>query len=130
MNSIGLSRYDLHISWSSSHRYVQNIHNMPLEKTHFETLASEFLRALRGDRSQSAFARRLGYKSNIVSSWEAGRAFPTASKAFWAARRVGIDVESAIVSLHRKPPGEGRLDPTTPEGVAQFLNDLRGRTSV
>jgi hypothetical protein len=32
----------------------------------FEVLASELLRALRGERSQTAFARRLGYKSNIV----------------------------------------------------------------
>lgn len=96
----------------------------------FELLASELLRALRGERSQTAFARRLGYKSNIVYSWEAGRAFPTAAKALWAARRTGVDAGAALLSLYRTPPGEARLDPTTPEGVAQFLDDLRGRTSV
>ena len=96
----------------------------------FELLASELLRALRGERSQTAFARRLGYKSNIVYSWEAGRAFPTAAKALWAARRTGVDVQAALLSLYRTPPGEARLDPTTPEGVAQFLDDLRGRTTV
>jgi hypothetical protein len=96
----------------------------------FELLASELLRALRGQRSQTAFARRLGYKSNIVYSWEAGRAFPTAAKTLWAARRTGVDVEAALLSLYRTTPGEPRLDPSTPEGVAQFLDDLRGRTSV
>jgi transcriptional regulator with XRE-family HTH domain len=100
------------------------------EPRDFEALASELLRALRGERSQSAFARRLGYKSNIVYSWEAGRAFPTAAKALWAARRIGVDVQAAVLSLYRQPPGEARFDPTTPEGVAQFLNDLRGRTTV
>ena len=96
----------------------------------FEAIASELLRALRGERSQTAFARRLGYKSNIVYSWEAGRAFPTAAKALAAAQRTGVDVQTALLSLYRTPPGDARLDPTTPEGVAQFLDDLRGRTTV
>jgi len=103
---------------------------MALEALDFEAIASELLRALRGERSQTAFARRLGYKSNIVYSWEAGRAFPTAAKALSAAQRTGVDVQAALLSLYRTPPGDDRLDPTTPEGVAQFLDDLRGRTSV
>ncbi len=96
----------------------------------YERLASELLRALRGERSQTAFARRLGYRSNIVYSWETGRAFPTAAKALWAAQRIGVDVQAAIRSLYRKPPGVGRLDPATASGVAQFLSDLRGRATV
>jgi len=103
---------------------------MAPEALDFEAIASELLRALRGERSQTAFARRLGYKSNIVYSWEAGRAFPTAAKALSAAQRTGVDVHAALLSLYRTPPGDERLDPTTPEGVAQFLDDLRGRTSV
>jgi hypothetical protein len=96
----------------------------------YERLASELLRALRGERSQTAFARRLGYRSNIVYSWEAGRAFPTAAKALWAAQRIGVDVQAAILALYRKAPGADRFDPTTSGGVAQFLTDLRGRTTV
>ncbi|HKO93224.1 MAG TPA: helix-turn-helix transcriptional regulator, partial [Polyangiaceae bacterium] len=103
---------------------------MAAESRDFEAIASELLRALRGERSQTAFARRLGYKSNIVYSWEAGRAFPTAAKALWAAQRTGVDVLAALLSLYRTPPGDRQLDPTTPEGVAQFLDDLRGRTTV
>jgi transcriptional regulator with XRE-family HTH domain len=96
----------------------------------FEAIACELLRALRGERSQTAFARRLGYKSNIVYSWEVGRAFPTAAKALWAAQRTGVDVQAALVALYRTAPGETTLDPTTPEGIARFLDDLRGRTTV
>jgi DNA-binding phage protein len=95
----------------------------------YEAIAVELLRALRGERSQTAFARRLGYKSNIVYSWEVGRAFPTAAKALYAAKRVGVDPNAALLALYRTAP-ETRLDPTTPEGVAQFLEDLRGRTTV
>ena len=69
----------------------------------YEALASELLRALRGERSQSAFARRLGYKSNIVYSWEAGRAFPTASRALRAAQRTGVDVRAALAYIVRSP---------------------------
>jgi hypothetical protein len=112
------------------HGYVQIIHIMGSDAYDYERLASELLRALRGERSQSAFARRLGYKSNIVYSWEAGRAFPTAAKALWAAQRSAVDVPGALLSLYRKPPGGDRLDPTTPAGVAQFLNELRGRATV
>jgi DNA-binding transcriptional regulator YiaG len=96
----------------------------------YERLASELLRALRGERSQTAFSRRLGYRSNIVYSWEAGRAFPTAARALWAAQRIGVDVQAALLALYRKPPGAAPFDPTTAAGVAQFLTDLRGRTTV
>jgi hypothetical protein len=41
-----------------------------------------------------------------------------------------VDVEAALLSLYRSPPGGARLDPTTPEGVAQFLDDVRGRSTV
>ncbi|HEX2735891.1 MAG TPA: DUF4423 domain-containing protein [Polyangiaceae bacterium] len=97
----------------------------------YEEVAAELLRALRGRRSQNAFSRRLGYKSNVVHCWEAGRAFPTASRTLHAAARVGVDVPAALVTLYRKPPGWfERLDATTPEGIAQFLNDLRGHLSL
>lgn len=97
----------------------------------YEVVASEFLRALRGSRSQTAFARRLGYRSNVVHSWEVGRAFPTAAKTLWAATRVGLDVRGAISTLYRKRPGWlDQADMTTPEGVAQFLRDLQGKLAI
>ena len=43
--------------------------------------ASEFLRAIRGGRSQRALARRLDYRANPITDWEHGRRFPTAEEA-------------------------------------------------
>lgn len=97
----------------------------------YEDIAAELLRSLRGKRSQTAFSRRLGYRSNVVYSWETGRAFPTAAKALWAAQRVGCDVPAALLTLYRKPPGWLQtVDATSPEGVVRFLNELRGRTPM
>ncbi len=67
-----------------------------------QTVASQLLRAIRGHRSQQAFARRLGYKSNPIPRWEASRRFPTASETLRACRVVGIDVDGAIERFH--PP--------------------------
>lgn len=97
----------------------------------FERLAAELLRALRGKRSQAAFARRLKYKSNIIYSWESGRAFPTAARALWAAERAGVDVRAAVLSFLRQEPAWFELyGPSDVPGVAALLNDLRGRTPV
>ncbi len=46
--------------------------------------ASQFLRAVRGKRSQVAFARRLGYRANPITDWENGRRYPTAAEAMEA----------------------------------------------
>ena len=61
-----------------------------------ERVASEFLRALRGKRSQLAFARRLGYRGNPITDWERGARFPTAVEALRAAARANIDVAAAF----------------------------------
>lgn len=90
-------------------------------------VAAEFLRALRGKRSQPAFSRRLGYKSNVAYLWEHQRNFPTASKALWAAGRVGIDVREALRSFFRaEPDWLATVDPASPQGVSALLKDLKG----
>lgn len=97
----------------------------------FDQVASEFLRAIRGKRSQPAFCRRLGYKSNVAYTWESGRGFPTAARALWAAERVGVPVRQAYEEFYqRTPTWLQNADPATPEGVALFLSDLKGRTSI
>lgn len=97
----------------------------------YEQVASEFVRALRGHRSQPAFSRRLGYRSNVVYTWESGRGYPTAAITLAAARRVGVELERAFESFYRgRPEWLEHHDPATPAGVAAFLNDLRGRTSI
>ncbi len=97
----------------------------------YAKISSEFLRALRGRRSQAAFSRRLGYRTNVAYVWEAGRAFPTAAKALAAAERVGIDLAAALRRFYKSPPAWlGTIELASSRGVATLLEDLRGRTSV
>jgi DNA-binding phage protein len=97
----------------------------------FERLAAELLRGLRGKRSQQALCRRLGARSNVVHQWERGHSFPTASRMLQVAARVGVDVGQAFREFYRTPPRWlDSTDPSSPAGVAAFLDDLRGSTSV
>jgi DNA-binding phage protein len=90
-------------------------------------VAKELVRALRGKRSQTAFSRRLGYRTNVAYMWEAGRTFPTASVALRAMRRTGLDVRGALQRFYRvEPEWLARCDdPTTPAAVCALLEDLR-----
>lgn len=97
----------------------------------YEILASELIRALRGKRSQAAFSKRLGYRSNVVSAWEAGRAWPTAAAFFALLDRTGrkpSDVLRAFARLPSDAPVAHDLQ--TVDGVAAFLDDLRGGTAT
>lgn len=97
----------------------------------YDTLASELIIALRGRRSQVAFSRRLGYKSNVAYAWEAGRRAPTAAEALRAAARVGVDVPAAVRRFYRgEPAWLAAHDPASPDGVRAWLTDLRGDTPV
>jgi transcriptional regulator with XRE-family HTH domain len=96
-----------------------------------ERLASEWLRALRGRRSQKAFSRRLGYRSNIAYRWEAGHCWPSAAKTFWIIRRLGGDVTGALRQFYRQPPRWlDDADLCSLSGVARLLGDLRGKASI
>lgn len=90
-------------------------------------MARELLRAMRGQRSQVAFARRLGYKANPVADWEAGRRFPTALEMFRAYEKVTGDVAAAFARFHPSIPArltDGTLD------IASWLSALRGSASA
>lgn len=94
-------------------------------------LAAEFLRTLRGKRSQQAVCRRLGARSNVVHQWEHARSFPAASKALWVASRLGIDVKASLAEFYRvPPPWLVTADLFSASGVATLLTDLRGSTSI
>lgn len=97
----------------------------------YEALSSELLRALRGRRTQAAFSRRLGYRSNVVRTWENGHRFPTAARLFQAARRAGIEPRGALGRfLSGDPNWLSELDPATLAGVQQLLADLRGGQKI
>jgi DNA-binding phage protein len=57
--------------------------------------------------------------------------FPTAAAALTAAARAGIDIRESLTNFyHRTPDWLDQCDPTTRQGVAALLNDLRGRTGI
>jgi transcriptional regulator with XRE-family HTH domain len=86
----------------------------------------EFLRAVRGDRSQVAFARRLRYRGNPIADWEAGRRCPTAAEALRACHLAGIDVVAAFARFQSVPLSGA---PRAFE-LAAWLDQIRGSTSV
>lgn len=95
-------------------------------------LAREFLRALRGKRSQVAWSRRLGYRSNVAYSWEKGRRWPTAAEAFRASERNGTDLRLAMAQFFgmARPEWLDRLNLSTSTAVAHLLDEVRGDTPI
>jgi transcriptional regulator with XRE-family HTH domain len=93
-----------------------------------EQAAQQLLRAIRGHRSQIAFARRLGYRRNPICDWEHGRRYPTAVEALRAARVVGLDLDGAFqrfATLEAPPPSGYDA-----EALAAWLERLRGTTPI
>jgi len=94
----------------------------------WERAASQVLRAVRAHRSQVAFSRRLGYRSNPVADWEAGRRFPTAAELLRASSKAGIDVPAAFSRFDRSTARH--LGEADDEGVAAWLSAWRGARTV
>jgi transcriptional regulator with XRE-family HTH domain len=94
-------------------------------------VAAEWVRAMRGKRSQAAFSRRLGYSDSVVHRWESGRAWPTAARFLQACERTGKDVAGAYLTFFRRRPAWLAEHPPASSGaVAAFLRQLRGKVSV
>jgi transcriptional regulator with XRE-family HTH domain len=97
----------------------------------YESVAAQFLRALRAHRSQVQWSRWLGYKSNVAYTWESGRRWPTAAETMRAAGRAGIDVRAALTRFYgREPPWLADHAPESAEGVASLMRDLKGQLST
>ena len=100
---------------------------------HFEQIAADWLRLVRGKRSQRGFSRRLGYSSNIAYRWETGICFPTACEALALAKRDGAAGREALAAFSgpsAAPSWPSNLDLATRAGVAQLLRGLRDKTSL
>ena len=96
-----------------------------------ERVSRELVRALRGRRSRLELSRRLGYRSNIVRRWEAGECFPNAADFLQACARLRPRVALLFGDFFQRVPdwweaGKG----FSPEAIAAFLRDLRGKTPV
>lgn len=103
---------------------------LPAAEPDPERVARQLLLALRGDRSQVQWSRRLGYRSNVAYAWESGRRSPTAAETLRACARAGVDVEAALTRFYGVRPAWLPADPTGAAAVALLLDDLRGKTSV
>ncbi|MDH5675329.1 MAG: helix-turn-helix domain-containing protein [Myxococcales bacterium] len=94
-------------------------------------VSRQLIRSLRGRRSQAALSRRLGYRTNVVQRWEAGRCFPTAARFFQMCERVGVDLEASFTQFHgRRPEWLDLHAPDGPQAVIALLQGLRGRTPL
>jgi hypothetical protein len=96
-----------------------------------EALAADFLRALRGRRSQQSLSRRLGYRTNIAYRWESRRCWPTAAKVFQALARLGHTPLIKLRAFYVNEPNWLRSHAhASPALVRDMLEDLRGGTSL
>lgn len=92
-----------------------------------EVLVRQIVRARRAHRSQTALSRRLGFRSNVVYTWESGRRQPSASELFRVVARTGGDPESAFRDF---AVDLSEVDLTDPRGVASLIDQLRGEARV
>jgi hypothetical protein len=97
----------------------------------YEALAIELIKALRGRRSCAELSRRVGYRSNIVHRWEAGRCWPTAARFIEVHRRIRPARRTWLEEFFPALPDWAEQgDPTATATVAAFLRHLKGKTSV
>ena len=103
-----------------------------MELFDYEQVAMELVRAVRGRRSQRAVSRRLGFRTNVLYTWESGRTFPTASGFLRFANKMGVDAKAALLSLHRVAPDWllETEDVASPDLVAAFLRDIAGERAT
>jgi transcriptional regulator with XRE-family HTH domain len=94
----------------------------------WERAAREMIAGLRGARSRALLSRRLGYRTNTVSDWEAGRRYPTAAEFLRACRLLRVDVGTAFRHFH--PATASQLRAAGAVDIAHWLDALRGRTPL
>lgn len=96
-----------------------------------EALAAELLRNLRGKRSQTAFSRHLGYKCNVLYTWESGRRWPAVDTFFKVLTKSKVDWPAQLrVFLGGDPPFLPKKPSNDVSWLVPFLNELRGTVSV
>jgi len=95
-----------------------------------DQLAIQWLRAMRGKRSQRAFSRRLGYRTNIAYRWESGRCWPTAQVVMRAMKKLGWSPSDALQRFQGADSWANTCDLSTRAGIATLLVRLRADQPV
>lgn len=93
----------------------------------YEKLAGQVVRRVRGTRRQRELCQALGYRSNVISSWETGRDIPQVQTFFRLLMATGRDPQALFSSFRRVPEG---FDARRQVDVGRFLNQLRGNRSL
>jgi len=88
------------------------------------------MRRLRWRRSRAAFCKRLGFAKSTANAWETGRRYPVIAIFLAAGRLRGIDVPSQLVAFCGGQLDWKGDDPFTTQGIARFLNAVRGKTPI
>lgn len=97
----------------------------------YSALAVELIRALRGRRSCAEFSRRMGYRSNVAQRWESRRCWPSAARYLQLWRRCQpSEMDCFSRFFQRSPSWLTNTAPDSPEGVAAFLRQLKGKTPI
>jgi DNA-binding phage protein len=96
----------------------------------FARIAAEWLRFIRGKRSQRGFSKRLGYSSNIAYRWESQVCFPTAAETFALVERAAKPNRAALAAFFGSPQPSIARELDTRAGVAELLTQLRGKTPL
>lgn len=89
-----------------------------------DELAQQFVRSLRGRRSQASMSKRLWFKTNAVYTWECGRSEPTALQVFELAEKTGKPAAATLAGFYRERPAwlTAKLERGT---LAKFLEQER-----
>lgn len=111
----------------SSHVFSEAL---PPDIWDYDQLAREASRALRGSRTQVTASRALGYRSNIVHRWETGACMPTAARFLQACLLFTGNADAAQRFLGRPLRWSDQTEFASPQGVALFLRELAGKTTV
>lgn len=96
-----------------------------METFDYSAMAAELVRAIRGKRTQRFLGRKVGFSSNVLYSWEAGRSHPVASAFFRLAFIGNGGLPSRInrfTSSH-SPALDARVLATA-EGIALLMREL------
>ncbi len=90
-----------------------------------EQLASELILAVRGERTQVAMSRALGFSSNVVYLWESGRRAPETSRFLKMGELSGVPLD-VTVFFRDASTGLRRARLSTPRGVQRLVQELTG----
>lgn len=97
-------------------------------KTDWKLVARQLIAALRGRLSRARFSHLLGYSTNVVSDWEAGRRSPTMDEFLRACSVRKWDVLGAVEKFHG--PASRSFGSASGYHPSCWLDELRGSTPV